>query len=138
MNPYIMPMQQPQDLGGLSPVFQNIAQQQANQNMAMQQGQGLSQAAGQSQQSGGMNPMAMAAMLRKKPDQAGVNSKDAQMGGLGTYNPMTQYDISQQYGTNMYSPQSKMLAAQESGMGFNSPVSNMPVVGAYGQLLPNN
>ena len=65
MNPYIMQMQQPQDLGGLSPVFQNIAQQQANQNMAMQQGQGLSQAAGQTQQ-GGMNPMAMAAMLRKQ------------------------------------------------------------------------
>jgi hypothetical protein len=60
-----MQMQQAQDLGGLSPVFQNIAQQQANQNMAMQQGQGLSQAAGQTQQ-GGMNPMAMAAMLRKQ------------------------------------------------------------------------
>jgi hypothetical protein len=65
MNPYIMQAQQPQDLGGLSPYFQNIAQQQAMQNMAMQQGQGLSQAAGQTQQ-GGMNPMAMAAMLRKK------------------------------------------------------------------------
>jgi hypothetical protein len=60
-----MPMQQPQDLGGLSPVFQNIAQQQAMQNMAMQQGQGLTQSAGQTQQ-GGMNPMAMAAMLRKQ------------------------------------------------------------------------
>jgi len=63
-NPYIM--QQPQqDIGGLSPVFQNMAAQQANQNMAMQQGQGLSQAAGLTSQ-GGMNPMAMAAMLRKK------------------------------------------------------------------------
>ena len=66
MNPYIMPMQQPQDLGGLSPVFQNIAQQQAMQNMAMQQGQGLTQSAGQTGQGGGMNPMAMAAMLRKQ------------------------------------------------------------------------
>jgi len=66
MNPYIMPMQQPQDLGGLSPVFQNIAQQQAMQNMAMQQGQGLTQSAGQMGQGGGMNPMAMAAMLRKQ------------------------------------------------------------------------
>jgi len=66
MNSYIMPMQQPQDLGGLSPYFQNIAQQQAMQNMAMQQGQGLTQAAGQVGQGGGMNPMAMAAMLRKK------------------------------------------------------------------------
>ncbi len=65
-NPYIM--QQPQqDIGGLSPVFQNISAQQANQNMAIQQGQQMANQAAQSgQQSGGMNPMAMAAMLRKK------------------------------------------------------------------------
>lgn len=76
MNPYIMPMQQPQDLGGLSPVFQNIAQQQANQNMAMQQGQGLTQAAGQVGQ-GGMNPMAMAMMLRKGQSDPYANAQDA-------------------------------------------------------------
>lgn len=58
---------QTQELGGLSPVFQNIAAQQANQNAAMQQAQGLTQAAGQTGQGGGMNPMAMAAMLRGKP-----------------------------------------------------------------------
>jgi hypothetical protein len=114
MNPYII--QQPQqDIGGLSPVFQNIAQQQANQNMAMQQGQGLTQAAGQLGQSGGMNPMMMAALLRKgdKPTQEQMNAKDVQMSGLSTYNPFTQANISQQYGTDMYSPQSRMLAAQE-------------------------
>jgi hypothetical protein len=118
MNPYIMQMQQPQqDIGGLSPVFQNIGMQQANQNAAMQQGMGLTQAAGQTGQGGGMNPMMMAAMLRKgkAPDQADINAKDVQMGGIGTYNPMTQYDISQQYGTDMYSPQSRMLAAQNAG-----------------------
>ena len=64
-NPYIQQMPQTQDLGGLSPYFQNIAQQQAMQNMAMQQGQGLTQQAGQTAQ-GGMNPMMMAQMLRKK------------------------------------------------------------------------
>lgn len=63
-NPYIQQMPQTQDLGGLSPVFQNIAQQQANQNMAMQQAQGLTQQAGQTAQ-GGMNPMMLAQMLRK-------------------------------------------------------------------------
>jgi len=58
-------MMQPQDIGGISPVFQNIGNQQAMQNMAMQQGQGLTQQAGQiGQQGGGMNPMAMAMMLR--------------------------------------------------------------------------
>jgi hypothetical protein len=64
-NPYIQQMQQTQDLGGLNPVYQNIANQQAMQNMAMQQAQGLTQQAGQTAQ-GGMNPMAMAQALRKQ------------------------------------------------------------------------
>ena len=109
VNPYFAQQDQ-----GLSPVFQNIAQQQQNQNAALAQQNQLTQQAGQiGQQSGGMNPMAMAAMLRKKPGQADMNAQDAQMGGLNTYNPFTQYDISQKYGTDMYSPQSRMLAAQE-------------------------
>lgn len=64
-NPYIMQMPQTQDLGGLSPYYQNIANQQAMQNAAMQQAQGLTQQAGQTAQGGGMNPMMMAMMLRK-------------------------------------------------------------------------
>jgi hypothetical protein len=114
MNPYIMQMLQAQNLGGVDPYFQNIAGQQASQNAAMQQGQALTQAAGQTQQ-GGMNPMALAAMLRKDPNQTNVNAQDAQMGGLSTYNPLTQYSISQQYGTDPYSQTSRMLAAQERG-----------------------
>jgi hypothetical protein len=112
---YMQPVD-PNELARLNPVFQNIGMQQANQNAAMQQGMGLTQAAGQTGQGGGMNPMAMAAMLRKKPDQAAMNAQDAQMGGLSTYNPITQYGVSQQYGTDMYSPQSRMLAAQERGL----------------------
>jgi hypothetical protein len=61
VNPYFAQQDQ-----GLSPVFQNIAQQQQNQNMAIQQGQQMAQQAGQAGQQGGMNPMMMAAMLRKK------------------------------------------------------------------------
>jgi hypothetical protein len=64
-NPYIQQMAQPQELGGLAPYYQNIGAQQAMQNMAMQQAQGLTQQAGQTSQ-GGMNPMMMAQMLRKK------------------------------------------------------------------------
>jgi hypothetical protein len=80
-NPYIMQMPQTQDLGGLAPYYQNIANQQANQNMAMQQAQGLTQQAGQTAQ-GGMNPMAMAMMLRKGSDpyanaQAAMNKYGA-------------------------------------------------------------
>lgn len=64
-NPYIQQMPQTQELGGLNPYFQNIAQQQAMQQQAMQQAQGLTQQAGQTTQ-GGMNPMAMAQALRKQ------------------------------------------------------------------------
>ncbi len=63
-NPYILQGQQ-QDLGGLTPVFQNFAAQQAAQNAALAQQNQLVQQAGQTSQ-GGMNPMAMAQMLRKK------------------------------------------------------------------------
>ena len=66
MNPYILPPQQMQDLSGLQPVFQNFGQQQANQQAALAQQNQLMNQAGQSQSSGGMNPLAMAMMLRKK------------------------------------------------------------------------
>ena len=65
-NPYIQ-QGQTQDISGLSPVFQNIAAQQAAQNAALAQQNQLVQQAGQTgKQGGGMNPMAMAALLRKK------------------------------------------------------------------------
>ena len=86
-NPYIMQMPQTQDLGGLSPYYQNIAQQQANQNMAMQQAQGLTQQAGQTAQ-GGMNPMAMAMMLRKGKSDPYANAQAA----------MNQYGAGNVYG----------------------------------------
>jgi hypothetical protein len=58
----------------LNPVFQNIAQQQQNQNAALQQQMQNNQMAGQVQKGGGgMNPLAMAAMLRnKKPEMMGT------------------------------------------------------------------
>jgi hypothetical protein len=84
-NPYYLamtqmgnPKPQTQDLGGLSPVFQNIAQQQAMQNMAMQQGQALTQQAGQTAQ-GGMNPMAMAMALRKGEKPQGTSNLGARV-----------------------------------------------------------
>ena len=70
VNPYF----QQQDQQGLMPVFQNISAQQANENAALQQQMQNNQAAGQAFQQGGngMNPLAMAAMLRgKKPDTFG-------------------------------------------------------------------
>ncbi len=77
-NPYIQQMPQTQDLGGLAPYYQNIGAQQAMQNMAMQQAQGLTQDAGRTVQ-GGMNPLAMAMMLRKGQDQKNINAANAEM-----------------------------------------------------------
>ena len=117
INPYIAQMQpqaQMQDVGGLTPVFQNIANQQAMQNAALAQQNQLVSQAGQTAQ-GGTNPMALAQALRKTAPQTQeqMNAKDVQMGGLGTYNPYTQYQVSSNYGTNPYSQQSRMLASQE-------------------------
>lgn len=123
MNPYIQQMQQPQDLGGLSPVFQNIAQQQANQNMAIQQGQALAQQAGQNAQMGGMNPLAMAMMLRKGSDPY-ANAQDA----------MNKYGASNVYGFGGQGT----VPTQITGQDQYEPVKNMPSVGAYGQLIPSN
>jgi len=69
MMPSYMPTQdltKPQEVSGVQPIFQNIGNQQAMQNMAMQQGMGLTQQAGQigRQGGGGMNPMMLAQMLR--------------------------------------------------------------------------
>jgi hypothetical protein len=75
---YMQPID-PNELARLSPAFQNIGMQQANQNAAMQQGNQLTQAAGQTGQSGGMNPMAMAAMLRKKDKPAPVTDNSQPM-----------------------------------------------------------
>jgi hypothetical protein len=86
MNPYILQGQPMQDVSGLQPVFQNFGQQQANQQAALAQQNQLVNQAGQSQ-SGGMNPLALAQMLRKKQPET--------MGGRETpnwSNPYANYD----------------------------------------------
>ena len=69
MNPYILPPQPMQDVSGLQPVFQNFGQQQANQQAALAQQNQLVNQMGQGQ-GGGMNPMALAQMLRNKDPQS--------------------------------------------------------------------
>ena len=98
---------------GLNPLFQNIAQQQQNQNAALQQQMQNNQMAGQVQGGGGgMNPMAMAAMLRNKQGGMGNLGARADMAlnsqaspylqdqvsqlGSSTWNPLSNYNI----GTN--------------------------------------
>lgn len=67
MNPYITAFQQAQDVSGLQPVYQNMAAQQQYENQAIAQGNQLAQQAGQTT-GGGMNPLALAAALRKNPN----------------------------------------------------------------------
>ena len=69
MNPYILPTLPMQDVSGLQPVYQNFGQQQANQQAALAQQNQFVNEAGQSQ-GGGMNPMALAQMLRNKDPQS--------------------------------------------------------------------
>ena len=92
-NPYIQQMAQPQDLGGLAPYYQNIGAQQAMQNMAMQQAQGLTQDAGRTAQ-GGMNPLAMAMMLRKGQDQKNINAANAEMSAFNQRPAQNYYSAS--------------------------------------------
>ena len=84
MNPYILPPQQMQDVSGLQPVFGNFAQQQANHQALLAQQAQLAGQAGQSQ-GGGMNPLAMAAMLRNSPN------KPEMLGGKETPNWQNPY-----------------------------------------------
>ena len=110
MNPYIQ-FQQMQDQQGLSPVFQNIAQQQANQNMALQQGMNLTNEAGmttEGKQAGvGVDPMAMAMALRQGKPGLGQTTNsfgkviaDPTYGTGNAYSNMTPGELAnmQQYG----------------------------------------
>lgn len=60
----------PEEKAMLSPMYQNLGQQQSFQTQAMQEGNALTQAAGKpAQTSGGLNALALAAMLRKKEEK---------------------------------------------------------------------
>ena len=100
---YMQPVN-PQEQQGLMPVFQNIAQQQANQNAALaQQNQQVAQAGQTGQQSGGMNPMAMAAALRgKQADTSNLGAR-ADMALNSQASPYLQDQVSQ-LGSNTWNP----------------------------------
>jgi hypothetical protein len=106
-NPYITSFQQSQDVSGLQPIYQNMAAQQQFQNQAAMQGQQLAQQAGQTA-GGGMNPMAMAAMLRKKDPNApqGNSLMDRASAYLNTQqSPEMQAEINK-LGSNTWNPMS--------------------------------
>jgi hypothetical protein len=89
----LMP-QKMQDVSGLQPVFQNAAQQQMNQQAALAQQNQLVNQAGQTQGGGGMNPMALAAMLRKGDGTQLSDAQKSEISQLGSnsWNPMSDYN----------------------------------------------
>jgi hypothetical protein len=100
---YMLPTD-PNELARLNPSFQNIGAQQANQNMAMQQGNQLTQQAGQTAQKGGMNPLAMAMALRGKAPVSTSNlGARADMALNSQASPMLQDQVSQ-LGSNTWNP----------------------------------
>lgn len=102
------------DQQGLAPVFQNIGSQQQYLNQQLSQGGQMAQPTSQGTNLSGLNPMAMAAMLRNKQPQS--NADAAKMNEFGAYMPWTQISTADKYGTNPYSQQSLMLASQDLGM----------------------
>ena len=102
-NPYITQvapyMQQDQ---GLSPVFQNAAAQQQYMNQQLAQNNQLAQPQQRQQSSSGMNPLAMANMLRQNVN--GASPMDRAAAYFGTSNtPEMQAQVSQ-LGSNTYNP----------------------------------
>lgn len=93
MNPYILAPQKMQEVSGLQPVFQNFAQQQANQQAALAQQNQLVNQASQSQGGGGFNPMALASMLRKdNPMLSSAQNKEVRALGSNPNNPLSGYN----------------------------------------------
>jgi hypothetical protein len=93
MNPYMLMPKGMQDVSGLQPVFQNFGQQQANQQAALAQQNQLVNQAGQTQGGGGMNPMALASMLRKEnPMLSKEQNAEVRTLGSNPNNPLSGYN----------------------------------------------
>lgn len=93
MNPYILGQQKMQEVSGLQPVFQNFAQQQANQQAALAQQNQLVNQAGQTQGGSGMNPMALAMALRKEnPMLSKEQTAEIKQLGSNPNNPLSGYN----------------------------------------------
>jgi hypothetical protein len=97
----------PQDQQGLSPVFQNVGAQQQYLNQQLAQSNQLAQPQSQGNGYSGLNPLAMASMLRKDPNAPQGNSlMDRASAYLGTQNtPEMQAQVSQ-LGSNTWNPMS--------------------------------
>lgn len=92
------------DQQGINPVFQNIGSQQQYLNQQLSQGNQMAQPTSQGTNISGLNPIAMAAMLRNK--QGGNSIADRAVNYFGTQqSPEMQAEISK-LGSSTWNPMS--------------------------------
>ena len=112
VNPYtsmFMPSGFDQNQQGLMPTFQNIGQQQAMQNAALQQQNQQVQQAGMTQKQGGPNQIAMAQALRNQNGVSPMQNAQAYMNSKFGRDPLQPdlgqgADVAQQYYGSDYNP----------------------------------
>ena len=107
-NPYIttVPSYMQQDQQGLNPVFQNIGAQQQYLNQQLGQGNQMAQPTSHGPSLAGLNPLAMAMMLRKGAGNMALPALDmSQMSGVAGMGGST--------GTGL------TMDSYNSGVGFN-------------------
>jgi len=132
MNPYlsqVAPQTMQQDIYGQAPVMDTSGRAMA-QNALNQQGSQLaSQALGTSKNPmSGIDPIKLGMALRNMGDKYGGTTQ----GGYG------QQDTYMKSASMLPLTQQQQMLMGQGGADMMSPVQNMPVAGAYGQLMPNN
>lgn len=132
MNPYLSqfaPQAMQQDMYGQPTVMDNSGRAMA-QNALNQQGSQLAtQALGASKNPmSGIDPMKLGMALRNMGDKFG----GTQQGAYG------QQDSYMKSSSMLPLTQQQQMLMEQGGADMMSPVQNMPVAGAYGQLMPSN
>jgi hypothetical protein len=132
MNPYLSqfaPQAMQQDIYGPSQMMDTTARQ-LSQDAANKQGVQLGQ------QALGINKNPMSGVDPIKLGMA-LRQMNTPYGGTpqGAYG---QQDLYKKYASMNPSTQQQQMLMEQGGADMMNPVSNMPVAGAYGQLMPSN
>jgi len=132
MNPYLSqfaPQTMQQDVYGQPPVMDTSGRAMAQNAMNQQGSQLASQALGINKNPmKGIDPMKLGMALRQMGDQYGGTPQ----GGYG------QQDAYMRSSSMLPLTQQQQMLMDQGGADMMSPVQNMPVAGAYGQLMPSN
>lgn len=132
MNPYLSqfaPQAMQQDVYGQPTVMDTSGRQKAQDAMNLQGAQLGQQALGINKNPmSGIDPMKLGMALRQMNTPYGGTPQ-------GAYG---QQDLYKKYASMNPSTQQQQMLMNQGGADMMSPVSNMPVAGAYGQLMPSN